>query len=107
LRSDRNHRTPDCPKEMEPAEYERRRIFCELMTTMGKSEHVEIGRILRKHGVAMSENRSGLYFDMAKLNQVVFDDLLKFRDFVIQNNKELNKRDHTLQEMLGCKGDDE
>jgi hypothetical protein len=92
---------------MDATEYERRRMFCELMTTMGKSEHVEIGRILRKHGIAMSENRSGLYFDMAKLPQDVFDDLLKFRDFVIQNNKELHKRDVAVQEMMGAKDMDQ
>jgi hypothetical protein len=88
---------------MEPAEYERRRIFCEMLTNMGKSEHVEIGRILRKYGISMSENRSGLYFDMAKLPQDVFDELLKFRDFVIQNNKELDKRDVSLQALLEAK----
>ena len=88
---------------MDPVEYERRRIFCELLLTMGKSEHVEIGRILRKHGIAVSENRSGLYFDMAKLPQPVFDELLKFRDFVIQNNKELDRRDIKLQELLEAK----
>jgi hypothetical protein len=91
---------------MEPAEYERRRIFCELLTAMGKSEHVEIGRILRKYGVAMSENRSGLYFDMAKIPQEVFDELLQFRQFVIQNNKELRKRDLDLQEMLEAKDEE-
>jgi hypothetical protein len=91
---------------MEPAEYERRRIFCELLTAMGKSEHVEIGRILRKYGVAMSENRSGLYFDMAKVPQEVFDELLQFRHFVIQNNKELGKRDLDLQGMLGAKDEE-
>jgi hypothetical protein len=40
---------------------------------------------------------------MAKLPQDVFDELLKFRDFVIQNNKELDKRDVSLQALLEAK----
>jgi hypothetical protein len=75
---------------MDTNEYERRRSFCDLLKTMERSEHVEIARILRKHNVAFSENRSGLYFDMAKIPQPVFDEMLKFRDFVIQNNAELH-----------------
>jgi len=77
---------------MDPAEYERRRAFCDEIKNMSKSEVVEIARILRKHDVPTSENRSGIFFDMGKLSQEVFDALLTFRDFVAQNNKELEKR---------------
>lgn len=77
---------------MEPAEYERRRAFCEELKDMGKSEHVEIARILRKYNVQVSENRSGIFFDMVKLEPEVFEALLVFREFVQQNNRELEKR---------------
>jgi hypothetical protein len=77
---------------MEPLEYEQRRIFMEEIKTMGRSEHIEIARILRKNGVKMSENRSGLFFDMCKLSAEVFVELLEFRKFVQQNNQELEKR---------------
>jgi hypothetical protein len=80
---------------MEPAEYERRRAFCEELKDMGKSEHVEIARILRKYNVQVSENRSGIFFDMVKLEPEVFEALLVFREFVQQNNRELEKRDAT------------
>jgi hypothetical protein len=62
---------------------------------MGKSEHVEIARILRKYNVQVSENRSGIFFDMVKLEPEVFEALLVFREFVQQNNRELEKRDTT------------
>jgi len=77
---------------MDPTEYERRKVFCDEMKTMGRSEHIEIARILRKHNIQTSENRSGLFFDMAKIPQNVFDALLTFREFVLQNNQELDKR---------------
>lgn len=75
------------------AEYERRRQFVDTIKTLGKAELIEIARILQRNGVTLSENRSGIYFDMAQLPQKVFDDLLAFHQFVLQNNKELEKRD--------------
>jgi len=77
---------------MDPIEYERRKAFCESMKTMNRSECIEIARILRKYSIKTSENRSGLYFDMVKLPQEVFEALLVFRDFVERNNQELEKR---------------
>jgi hypothetical protein len=77
---------------MNPEEYERRRTFTETMKAMSKSEFIEIARILKSHGVSLSENRSGLYFDMGKLSDEVFEELVKFHAFVVQNNKDLEKR---------------
>jgi hypothetical protein len=82
---------------MDPTEYERRRAFIETIKKMSRSEHIEIARILRKHEVTMSENRSGIFFDIGKLDQNVFEELLQFREFVLQNNKELDKRDAGLK----------
>jgi hypothetical protein len=80
-------------------EYERRRQFCDALKSMSKPEFIEIARILRRHGVAMSENRSGLFFDMSKISDEVFADLLQFREFVNQNSTELQKRDGILDSL--------
>jgi hypothetical protein len=77
--------------KMTPEDYEARRDFVEAMKGMGKSEFIEIARILRRHGVAISENRSGLYFDMTKVDNNAFEALLEFRAFVASNNAELEK----------------
>ena len=61
------------------------------MKTLDKNAYVEIARILKKHGVTISENRSGIFFDLTKIAQEVFDDLVKFREFVEKNMKELEK----------------
>lgn len=84
---------------MDPVEYERRRLFVDSMKKMGRSEYVEIARILRRAGITLSENRSGLFFDMAKIPQEVFNEFLKFHEFVEQNNKELGKRDELMTEL--------
>ncbi len=81
-------------------DYDRRRAFVEAMKTMGRPEFIEIARILRRGGVAISENRSGMFFDMAKVSDVVFTQLLEFHEFVAQNSKELDKR-QTVMKTLG------
>ena len=82
---------------MDPAEYKRRAEFCSEIKGFSRSEHIEIARILRTRGIECSENRSGLYFDLTKLPQEVFDELLQFRSFVLQNNAELGKRDEEIK----------
>lgn len=84
---------------MDTAEYERRRDFCTDMKKMTKPEFIEIARILRKNNIPLSENRSGIYFDFAKLPQDVFDQLIKFREFIHANSEELNKRDRVVKKL--------
>jgi hypothetical protein len=88
---------------MTPEEYERRRLFCDLIKEMGRPEHIEIARILRKHNVSISENRSGVFFDISKLEQRVFEELINFHSFVVANNEELAKRDQLLMSGTGPK----
>lgn len=66
------------------------------MKSMNRSECIEVARILREKDVPFSENRSGLYFDLAILPQDVFDSLVKFREFVKRNSKELEKRNEMV-----------
>ena len=77
---------------MDSDEYERRKQFCLEVAAMNRSECVEIARILRSHGVTVSENRSGIFFDMAKLPVAVFDELIKFREFIAKNNAFLERQ---------------
>jgi hypothetical protein len=72
-------------------EYERRRNYNEYMKTMDKNSFIEVARILKKHSITVSENRSGLFFDLVTLPQAVFDDLVSFRSFVENNIKQLDR----------------
>jgi homoserine acetyltransferase len=76
---------------LDPIEYQRRHDFNEYMKTMDKNAFIEVARILKKHDVAVSENRSGIFFDLAKIPQTAFDDLIRFREFVEKNTTELEK----------------
>jgi hypothetical protein len=77
---------------MIPAEYERRRQFCEIIKTIGIPEQIEIARILREKGVAYSENRDGIMFDLTMISSEIFDELLKAHEFIRQSDIELNRR---------------
>lgn len=81
---------------MDNAEYERRREFCADMKSMNRSECIEVARILRENNIPFSENRSGLYFDLSILPQDVFNALVRFREFVKRNSKELEKRNEVV-----------
>jgi hypothetical protein len=82
---------------MDSAEYKRRADFCAELKGFSRAEYIEIARILRKYDIPTSENRSGIFFDLVKLPQEVFEELLQFRTFVLQNNAELGKRDEVLK----------
>jgi hypothetical protein len=73
-------------------EYDRRQEFASHMKKMDKNAFIEIARILKKNDVVVSENRSGMFFDLVKIPQKAFEDLVQFRAFVDQNTKELEKR---------------
>jgi hypothetical protein len=81
--------------QVDAEEYERRRLFSIAVRGLNKSEHVEIARILRRNHVQVSENRSGIFFDMAKLSQAVYEELVRFHQFVSQNDAELTRRQPT------------
>jgi hypothetical protein len=79
--------------ELDAHEYARREAYCNDIKSMHRSEYIEIARILQKHNIDTSENRSGVFFDAAKLPQDVFEELLQLHEFVRKNTKELEKRD--------------
>ena len=85
---------------MDSDEYERRKQFCLEVAAMNRSECVEIARILRSHGVTVSENRSGIFFDMAKLPVAVFEELIKFREFIAKNNAFLERQPKAEPQIL-------
>lgn len=80
--------------------YACRQKFIADMKSMSRSEYIEVARILKKHNVPLSENRSGLFFDLSKLTDEVFLELLAFQEFVTQNTKDLKKRDEILRDLV-------
>jgi hypothetical protein len=78
---------------MDMAEYTRRERFLEALKTLGEPEYLEILRLLQKKNVHYSENANGVFFDVAALDQEIFNSLEQFIEFVRKNRAELSERD--------------
>lgn len=81
------------------AEYARRKYFLESLANLTKSEYAEIVRILNKHAVNYNENLNGIFFNVAALPQVVFDELEEFIRFTHSNRLNLLDRDSLLENL--------
>lgn len=90
-----NNETPVCEK-ISSEEYARRKIFLENLKSLTKPEYVEIVRILKKNEVGFSENQNGIFFNVAHLPQVIFDELETFIQFTHTNRQNLSDRDTLL-----------
>lgn len=84
-------------------EYSRRKHFLESLKGLTKSEYAEIVRILQKREVHFSENKNGIFFNIAALEQSVFDDLEKFILFTQSNRQSLADRDTILSTLKNTK----
>lgn len=88
---------------LSPQEYARRKHFLDNLKGLTKSEYTEIVRILQKHEVQFSENKNGIFFNVAALDQAVFDDLEKFLCFTQTNRQSLADRDTFLSTLKQAK----
>jgi hypothetical protein len=70
------------------SEYDRRKKFLEDLKSLTISEYIEIARILQRFKFVYSENSNGIFFNVAALNQDLFDELEKYLQFT-QLNKQL------------------
>jgi hypothetical protein len=58
-------------------------------------------RILKRNSEEVSENRNGLFFDLAMLKQKTADELHGWSSFCIQNTSLFNERSKVLEELSG------
>jgi hypothetical protein len=81
-------------------EYTRRKAFLENLRLLSRAENIEIVKILKKHDTTISENQNGILFNVAKLPQIVYDELEKFLNFTQYNRKNLADRDYLLSTLI-------
>lgn len=78
-------------------EYERRKRIWESIKTLSKSEQEELYRILRRANAEYTENTNGIFFDVGKLAQEVFEQIVKFLEFCAQNRVNFEQRDKEIE----------
>ena len=78
-------------------EYERRRKVWEAVKNLVKSEQEELFRILKRGNVEFTENTNGIFFDIGKLEQSIFETIVKFLEFCVQNRINFAERDKEME----------
>jgi hypothetical protein len=74
-------------------DYELRKQVLEDLKILNKSEKEEIFRILKVSNSLFSENSNGIFFDMSKLENDVFSQIIKFLEFCKKNRKNFESRE--------------
>jgi hypothetical protein len=80
-------------------EYERRKRIWETIKTLNKSEQEELFRILKRANAEFTENTNGIFFDIGKLEQTVFEQIVKFLEFCAQNRVTFEQRDKEIEHL--------
>lgn len=78
-------------------EYERRKRVWESVKTLTKSEQEELFRIIKRANAEFTENTNGIFFDIGKLEQPAFDQIVKFLEFCAQNRVNFEIRDKEIE----------
>ena len=74
-------------------DYDSRKQLLEDLKMLNKSEQEEVFRILKLNDGIYSENSNGIFFDLTKLTNDLFEKLLQFVEFCKNNRKEFENRE--------------
>jgi hypothetical protein len=87
------------PELLQNEEYDRRRKIWETIKTLVKSEQEELYRILKRGNFEVTENTNGVFFDLSKLPQPLFEQIVKFIEFCTQNRVRFEERDKEMDSL--------
>jgi len=74
-------------------DYETRKLFLENLKLLNKSEKEEIFRILTVTKSVYTENSNGIFFDISKLSQDAFEQMIQFLEFCKKNRQDFLNRE--------------
>jgi hypothetical protein len=92
------------------SDYEIRKQFLEDLKMLNKSEQEEVFRILKMNDGIYSENSNGIFFDVQKLSDELFQKMVKFIEFCKNNRKEFENREEEekkAQDIINSYDDEE
>lgn len=80
-------------------EYEKRKRILDFIKTFTRTEQEEVYRILKRNNEDISENRNGMFFDIAILRQSTIQGLEDWIQFCRTNREIFEKRNAELEAM--------
>jgi hypothetical protein len=79
-------------------QYEERKVFLEELKRLVMVEQEEIFRILKKNKCEYSENSNGVFFDVSRVSNDVFQEMKSFLSFCQANRKNFEIRDREMED---------
>lgn len=74
-------------------DYEKRRKFLDDLKTLSKTESLKVFEILKNNNVEYTQNSNGVFFDLVKLSNDIFKELLTYMEFCLTVRTEQASRD--------------
>lgn len=75
------------------------RQFVEKVKTMSQDVHLEIYNILKKHNLKYSQNKNGFFFDIEKVDDILFDEIIHYmRCLKMKEKNENNNQGVTFEQ---------
>jgi hypothetical protein len=74
-------------------DYEKRRKFLDDLKTLSKTEWLKVFEILKKNNVEYTQNSNGVFFDLVKVSNDIFTELLTYMEFCRTVRSEQASRD--------------
>jgi hypothetical protein len=73
-----------------------RKLLCERTQLLGRTEHEEIFKILRRHGIPYSYNSVVVLIDLSSVDDAIIDEIRAAVDYCFENKQELDEYDKRL-----------
>lgn len=75
-----------------------RKNLVERIKGLGLTEHDELLRILKAHGVPFTQNSNGVFINISAVDDVIIDEMQRFVSFCVTNMQELDDYDKRLND---------
>ena len=82
--------------------YDKRKDFLETIKILNKTEQEELFRILKRNLSIYTENSNGIFFDVTKLNDATFEQMIQFVEFCKKNRQEFQHREEEEKRAQDC-----
>lgn len=76
----------------------RRKNLLDKINTLSSTEHEEIYRIISLHGISVSKNKNGVFFNLSAIEDDVAKEISMFVDYCLSNKEKLDEYDKKLNE---------
>lgn len=75
-----------------------RKVLFDKINTLSSTEHEEIFKIVRNHGISFSQNKNGVFFNLSNVSEDIIEEMENFISYCMNNKQELDEYDKIINE---------